>query len=124
MLADVAPRLALTGGVGDWGPAEAIVAAELARNFGVSPDRIVMETRSRNTEGNAFAIREVLGEARVLVVTDHYHAFRCRRVFARYFADVDVVGVRGALVPRVWGALREVAAVGWYGWTGRLGPRS
>jgi len=120
VLGDAAPTLALTGGVGDWGPAESLVAARLAREIGVPDDRIVVETTSTSTEGNARAIREVLGDARILVVTDRFHALRCERVFGRYFEEVDVVGVRSGPGPRVWGAIREVAAVAWYGARGRL----
>ncbi|MEM6927309.1 MAG: YdcF family protein [Myxococcota bacterium] len=121
VLAEVAPVLALTGGIGDWGPAESVVAKAVAEARGVPADRIVLETRSTNTESNARIIREVLGNVRVLVVTDRFHAYRCGRVFGRHFDDVDVVGVRGPPAPRVWGAVREVAAVMWYAWTGRLG---
>lgn len=120
MLDGLAPTLALTGGVGDWGPAEALVAANLARDAGVPDTAIVMETTSRNTEQNALHIQRILGDARVLVVTDRYHAFRCGRVFGRYFDDVETVGVVGTPWPRAWGAVREVAAVAWYGLTGRL----
>ena len=116
----VAPILALTGGVGDWGPAESVVARELARAFGVPDARIRLETTSVSTESNARAIREELGDVRVLVVTDRHHAFRCERVFSRHFTDVDTVGVRGPPVPRAWGAIREVAAVAWYAVRGRL----
>lgn len=115
-----APILALTGGIGDWGPAESEVAATLAQGFGVPLERIQMETVSQNTEGNARAIRSVLGDARVLVVTDRYHAWRCRRVYARYFSEVETTGVRGSMVPRTLGAMREVLAVAWYAVTGRL----
>ncbi|MEO0603575.1 MAG: YdcF family protein [Myxococcota bacterium] len=121
VLAGVAPVLALTGGVGDWGPAESVVARTIAEARGVPTGRIVLETQSTNTEGNARIIREVLGDVRVLVVTDRFHTYRCGRVFGRYFVDVDVVGVSGPPAPRVWGAVREVAAVAWYAWTGRLG---
>jgi len=120
VLDGVAPVLALTGGVGDWGPAESQVAAELAEAYGVPASQIVLETTSASTEGNARAIREVLGDARVLVVTDAYHAYRCRRVFGRYFAEADAAGVHGPLAPRMWGSVREVATVAWYAIIGRL----
>lgn len=115
-----APRIAFTGGVGDWGPAESEVAAGLARAAGVPASAIVVEDQSRNTEENALHIAAVLGDVPVLVVTDRFHALRCERVFGRYFHRVEVVGVTSPLGLRVRGALREVAAVGWYGARGRL----
>ncbi len=121
VLDGVAPTLALTGGVGDWGRAESLVAAELAVDFGVGAESIVLEALSTSTEGNAREMGKVLGRAKVLVVTDRFHAFRCRRVFGRYFDEVDVVGVTGPPLPRAYGALREVLAVAWYAVNGRLG---
>lgn len=56
----------------------------------------------------------------VLVVTSAYHAFRARRVFARYFPAVEVTGAGGDTWPRVRGALREVGAIGLYALRGRL----
>lgn len=116
----IAPRLALTGGVGDWPPSEAEVARRLAEGWGVPPDRIVMEDASTSTEENAALLARRLDARRILVVTDGYHVFRARRVFARHFDEVDAVGVRSTPWVRARGALREVAAVALYGATGRL----
>ncbi|HHO49523.1 MAG TPA: YdcF family protein [Deltaproteobacteria bacterium] len=113
-------RLALTGGVGDWPPAEAVVARQLALGWGVPPGSIVWEDRSTSTEENAREIRAVLGDARILVVTDRSHVVRCERVFRRYFREVDAVGVAPPLSARIYGALREVLAVSYYGVLGRL----
>lgn len=118
--AGVAPRIAFTGGVGDWGPAESAVAADLAERLGVPRDAMVAEASSTSTEENARDLRGVVGSARVLVVTDRYHVVRCRRVFARWFPEVEAVGVETSPVVRARGALREVLAVGWYGLRGRL----
>lgn len=118
--AGLAPRIALTGGVGDWGPAESIVARRLATSWGVPPSDIVIEVHSRNTEENAAQIASVLGDVPVLVVTDRYHALRCRRVFGRYFAQVEVAGATSPFPVRIRGALREVWAVAWYTTRGRM----
>jgi uncharacterized SAM-binding protein YcdF (DUF218 family) len=112
--AGVAPRIALTGGVGDWGPAESVVAERLAVGWGVPPDAILREETSTSTEENAAELRRRIGNARVVVVTDRYHALRCERVFGRYFDEVDTAGVISPPFVRVRGALREVAAVAWY----------
>lgn len=116
----VAPVLALTGGVGDYPPSEAEVARQLAREWGVPAERIVMEERSTSTEENAEQLATVLAAERVLVVSDGYHVFRVRRVFGRHFDSVDAVGVKTTLWVRAWGSLREVLAIAWYAIRGRL----
>ncbi|MEQ1564582.1 MAG: YdcF family protein [Myxococcota bacterium] len=115
-----APRVAFTGGVGDWGPAESVVGAGLAVRAGVPEAAIVREERSTSTEENAAALREVLGDVPIVVVTDRYHVLRCERVFGRYFAEVEVVGAVSPPVVRWRGAVREVAAVVYYAARGRL----
>jgi uncharacterized SAM-binding protein YcdF (DUF218 family) len=115
-----APVLVFTGGVGDHGPAEGEVAAAYARAAGVPDGAILVEAASTSTEENAAGAAELLSAQRVVVVTDTYHVFRARRVFARYFAEVDGVGSTPEPWPRVRGALREVVAVLAYGLMGRL----
>lgn len=115
-----APLLALTGGVGDWGPAESVVAERLAVSWGVPFEAIVREERSASTEENAAMLRALLGDRSVLVVTDRYHVWRCERVFRRYFSRADAVGTTSPPVIRTRGALREVLAIGWYAALGRL----
>jgi uncharacterized SAM-binding protein YcdF (DUF218 family) len=119
-LAGYAPLLALTGGIGDWGPAESVVAEQLALGWGVPPGAIVREERSTSTEENAVLLRELLGDRSVLVVTDRYHVWRCERVFRRHFSRADAVGTTSPPYIRARGAMREVLAIPWYGVTGRL----
>lgn len=113
--AGVAPRIVFTGGLGDFPPTEAAAAATLANELGVPRSAMVLEDRSTSTEENARNAREAFpepgGVLRVLVVTDAYHVFRARRVFARYFGDVDAVGSTYGRWTRVRGSLREVLAV-------------
>lgn len=118
--AGLAPRLALTGGVGDWGPAESVVAEQLALGWGVPQQAIIREERSTSTEENAALLRELLGDVSVLVVTDRYHVWRCERVFRRHFSQADAVGTTSPPWIRARGALREVFAIGWYAARGRL----
>ncbi len=80
---------------------------------------LVLEEASRTTAENAaFAARLIQGE--VLVVSDSYHAFRCRRMFRRHFAHADAVGVPPAGLARARLALREVLAVVRHGLVGGL----
>jgi uncharacterized SAM-binding protein YcdF (DUF218 family) len=116
----MAPRIALTGGVGHWGEAEAAVAAFLARGWGVPDDALVLEQTSTSTEENAAHLHDILGGARVLVVTDRYHVLRCRRVFGRYFPEPDAVGATSPWWVRIRGSVREVAALSVYALRGRL----
>jgi uncharacterized SAM-binding protein YcdF (DUF218 family) len=115
-----APKVAFTGGVGDWGPAEAVVGANLARELGLAEEAIVREERSTSTAENASELRAIVGDAHILVVTDNYHVLRCDRVFGRHFSRVDVVGATSPPFIRGRGALREVLAIAWYAAQGRL----
>lgn len=117
----IGERLAFTGGVGDWPPAEAEVSRQLARKAGVDDGMIVVEARSTSTEENAAYLAAELGpDVPIVVVTDAYHVFRVERVFGHHFHDVRGVGVRSPAWIRVRGAMREVAAVAYYALTGRL----
>ncbi len=107
-----APGLIFTGGVGEHAPAESRAAAALASELGVPDQAILLEELSTSTEENAEHAASVIGTSqRVLVVTDSYHVFRSERVFSRRFGDATVVGSRPWRSVRVWGSLREVAAV-------------
>ena len=121
----VAPKLLFTGGVGKHPPAEAEVAADIARAAGVPEEALILECRSTTTDENAaYAVLVChaagLGRGRVLVVTDAYHAFRCERVFRRRFTRVRAIGSVPSLRWRVKGALREVGALVIYAVQGRL----
>jgi uncharacterized SAM-binding protein YcdF (DUF218 family) len=108
-----APILVTTGGPRLDVPAEARIAELLARSLGVPESAIVIEERSRSTDENARFSRELIGDKRVLVVTDAYHVWRTERLFRRQFSEVSVVGVTHAWYPQMELALREVLAVGW-----------
>jgi len=72
----------------------------------------VLETRSKNTSENASFAAEATDARRVVVVTDRYHALRCRNLFRRHFEEVAVVGCGGSLPTRGFGSVREVVAWG------------
>ena len=116
----VAPVIVFTGGVGDYPPAESVAAQAFARTLGLPEDASRVEELSTSTEENAEYAAKLLGsEARVVVVTDSYHAFRAARVFGRHFAYAEGIGRTPRPYYRVRGSLREVPAVLWYaakGW--------
>ena len=116
----LAPKIILTGGLGDHPPTEAAAAAAYARRLGVPARALIHAGRSTSTEENARFAAQVSAARRVIVVTDSYHVFRSRRVFARHFPEVAGYGSTPGPGPRIKGALREVAAIAWYGLAGRL----
>ena len=79
-----------------------------------------LEDASTSTEENARLAAARYPAARVLVVTDAYHVYRARRVFARYFGAVDAVASPYGRWSRVRGAYREVLALAGYAVAGRL----
>ena len=121
-----ADRVVFTGGVGSQvgpdGPSEAAAAAAWAVSRGLPSGAVVLEEKSTSTEENArFAAQRIGAEARVLVVSDAYHVYRCERVFARHFRSARGAGSLGTPSARWRGAFREVLAVAAYAALGRLG---
>jgi uncharacterized SAM-binding protein YcdF (DUF218 family) len=117
----VAPLIVTTGGVGTHGPSEASVAANILVEEGVPRERIVLEGRSTSTEENAAFARQLIGEARVVVVTDGFHALRARRTFARYFESVGAATTQSSFVHvRRKLAAREVVALLAYAALGKM----
>jgi uncharacterized SAM-binding protein YcdF (DUF218 family) len=110
----VAPRIIMTGGTGHHAPAESIVSAALAEKHGIPADSILLEDRSTNTRENAQFAATVHPEASswsVLVVTDGYHCWRSKRIFAHHFSEVQVTGSTPGTRLRIKGALREVISI-------------
>jgi uncharacterized SAM-binding protein YcdF (DUF218 family) len=117
--AGVAPIVVTTGGVGEHGPSEAAVARGVLVELGVPSDRVLLEDASTSTEENALFARRNHGGARVVLVTDDYHAFRARRTFERFFEEVAVSPTRTPFARRR-ALAREVLAITAYAALGRL----
>jgi uncharacterized SAM-binding protein YcdF (DUF218 family) len=103
-----------TGGVGHYPPSEAEASAQLASELGLPASATLLETRSTSTYENARYAAQLLSDPRsrrILLVTDAYHVFRARRIFADFFGEVDAVGSTYGVASRVRGALREVLAL-------------
>jgi len=108
----VAPRIAVSGGVVMNPPEEAVVGAGVARRAGVPESALLLETHATNTVGNARHVHELAPVQHVVVVTDDFHVARAGLIFAQWFAKVDVVSCRS---PRRWRyAGREVIATLWF----------
>jgi uncharacterized SAM-binding protein YcdF (DUF218 family) len=74
-----APLFVATGGVGRFGPSEASVMARLLADFGVPPERIVLEETARDTLGSVRACARLLRDhaGPVYAATSAYHLARC-----------------------------------------------
>ena len=110
----LAPRIILTGGVGTHAPAEAQVAATIARQEGVPDGALLLEDRSTSTAENALFAAQLHADAAnwsVLVVTDGYHCWRCAHLFGRHFARAAAVGSTPGRRLRIRGAIREVGSI-------------
>lgn len=88
----LAPMLVFFGPMGDGGPAEADVRAELARELGVTPGVILTAADAWTTREEALrggALLQAKGVRRILLVTDAYHMRRARTLFEQ--AGFEVV---------------------------------
>lgn len=81
-----APKIIMTGGVGDNPPSEAQVAADLAVKNGVPREDVIQENKSTSTwenAANASAICKKRGWKTVLIVSDPFHLWRAQKNFQR-----------------------------------------
>jgi len=89
-----AARIVLSGGTGlltQGVEAEAVTSARLLADLGVPPDRLVLETASRNTIENADLTRVMLGEVNgaIMLVTSAFHMPRSVALFEK--AGLEVI---------------------------------
>lgn len=63
---------------------EAIFVEELMKKFGVPEEKIIVDTRSRNTRESAFNLKLSLRKKPFLLVTSAYHMPRALYIFKRY----------------------------------------
>jgi uncharacterized SAM-binding protein YcdF (DUF218 family) len=110
------------GGLGRHPPAEAVVMRDILRAEGVPEAAILLEDRSTTTAENialSLPLLAALGETRVIVVTDWYHAPRGRMTARRMGLEAEsrsppLRGARPLVQARL--ALREVGALAAYWW--------
>jgi uncharacterized SAM-binding protein YcdF (DUF218 family) len=81
-------KIVFTGGSGRLfgGASEADVVLRLFESFGIAPERVILESRSRNTVENARFTKELVRpqpDERWLLVTSAYHMPRAIGVFRR-----------------------------------------
>jgi uncharacterized SAM-binding protein YcdF (DUF218 family) len=114
--------LILTGGIGNFPPAEAVVMKTLALSKGIPENKIFLEITARSTFENAFAclrIMEINNWDRALIITDRYHMSRALLVFQ--ILGIKVSGshpeytfTNNNLRRWIYCYLREIAAFAWY----------
>jgi uncharacterized SAM-binding protein YcdF (DUF218 family) len=137
-----ATRIVFSGGNGDLfmrGPSEANFAGRLWENLGVAPNRIILETRSRNTAENAAFTKQLLApkpDERWLLITSAMHMPRAIGVFRKaglpveaYPVDYRTTGPRDMLsiseammggIPMTDAAVHEWLGLLAYWMTGRI----
>lgn len=93
-------RLAVISGgsilAGEDGPSEAAVVALQLEDWGIEPDRVVVELEARNTRENAVFVERIVrqrGLGRVLVVTSAFHMARALDCFRAVGLEVDALPV-------------------------------
>lgn len=84
---DLAPRLVLTGGVGEGDTtSEAAVGRRYAYRRGVPPSALLTEEEGRTTTESLYAVAAILheqGAERVILVSDPFHMLRLRILASR-----------------------------------------
>ena len=103
--------LLFSGGSIDGRPPEAAAAATVARRLGVPDTAIRVELLSTTTAENARFSRRLLGDRRVLVVSDETHLLRCKLIFSRHFRSVAVAPAPRVGRPSLRSVFRETGAV-------------
>lgn len=124
-----ASHLILTGGVGDYAPAESEVMRRLAAAAGVPADALVLEGDSHSTEENLRNAKQLMdrfGWRTALVVSDPFHLFRAGTIARDLGMEVYTSPARNSptyTIPslRVRYTLREAWAVVWYYATRTMG---
>lgn len=117
-----ADYLLVTGGLGEYPPAEARVMKTLATEEGVPPEKILSEDQSTSTFESGIhcaKIMQVRGWSTAVIVTDGYHlprsllVFRSRGITAEGSAS-DPGGNERTSRNRWFSMAREIIAYLWY----------
>jgi uncharacterized SAM-binding protein YcdF (DUF218 family) len=81
-----APLILVSGGSGDWKPAESVLGARILQAWGIPPSAILAEEESRDTHQNAVFSQRILGRKginHILLVTSAVHMPRAYATFKR-----------------------------------------
>jgi vancomycin permeability regulator SanA len=114
--------LLVTGGLGKYPPAEAIVMRSLALDTGVQKEKIILEEKGTSTFTNVKHCIRIMRKHNwfnAIVVSDSYHLFRATFVFRCFGIKVTGSAAKGGRqdnTPLRWlyYHLREIVAFAWY----------
>ncbi|MFW5640822.1 MAG: YdcF family protein [Thermodesulfobacteriota bacterium] len=117
-----AEYLLVTGGLGQYPPAEARIMKALATEEGVPPEKVLSEDQSASTFESGIRCAKIMrdrGWSRALLVTDGYHLARSLLVFrsrgiAAEGSAADRGGKKRASRHRWFSMAREIIAYLWY----------
>jgi uncharacterized SAM-binding protein YcdF (DUF218 family) len=117
-----AQKIIFTGGSPDNRPTEAETARDYAiEQHEITKESLFIESKSSSTEENAQFSSELFPEVNnIILVSDSYHLFRATKVFSRYFNTVQPSGRIPDYNVRIPGAIRELMAIPYYYFKGRL----
>jgi uncharacterized SAM-binding protein YcdF (DUF218 family) len=113
-----APRIILTGGAGgEWPYTEATVGKTFLESQGVAASAMSVEPRGISTADSVERVTELmrsLGLHNAIVVSDGYHIFRIKKLFAKYgfavYGSPRPQDPTGSAVEREWMMLRQAVS--------------
>ena len=114
--------LLVTGGLGKYPPAEAVVMRNLALDTGVQKEKIILEEKGTSTFTNAKRSVRIMHNhnwSNAIVVSDSYHLFRAKFVFRCFGINVIGSAAKGGKQENtslrwLYYHLREIIAFAWY----------
>lgn len=114
--------LLVTGGLGKYPPAEAIVMRDLAFDTGVQKEKIILEERGISTFTNVKHCVRIMRKHNwfnAIVVSDSYHLFRATFVFRCFGIKVIGSAAKGGKqestsLKWLYYHVREIIAFAWY----------
>ena len=77
-----ADRIVLTGGIGEYAPAESVAAMNYGSEFSMDPNVFVLEESSTRQKKCWICKGSLANGESVFVVSDSYHILRSEKVFA------------------------------------------
>ena len=110
-----APKLIFSGAAADpQSASNAKVMMSIAAARGVPTSAIILDEKSRDTKENAIRTKELLGDAKkVILVTSDYHQRRVHKEFTKAF-DSDITFINAPAKDKNWG--RKSWFLTPYGW--------
>ncbi len=76
-----------------------VVANYIKKNFHLENCKIIFDTNSRDTVGDAYFIRKKISNlklSKLIIITSDYHVFRTNKIFEKFFSSlpIEMIGVK------------------------------